>query len=322
MRSSARQTASTTSGHSTSHSSSLASTPPRRTSVASAVSSPSLALTPTLSQAVEMADRSSSSDLHEGELREEGGLDPREGYSIEADTLEEAERGGLLSRWRIEGEEGEDGGGWSGDEDLEDADADLDFGNGSSSKAHGRRRQGDDDDDDREGLLGDDAGTSQIDREERVRRRRRRRRVYGGGKHDSGGEKEVWEVALGIASDLYARLTLPLDICHADLRQTRRLSPAALLIPHAFLLLGLPLGLPLLYLTAFLSWFSNVVLVVSGRYVGGRTYAQVASAVFPDRWKGFNVWFGETGVELWRTFVSAGRGMVTMMMVSDLVRFV
>lgn len=54
--------------------------------------------------------------------------------------------------------------------------------------------------------------------------------------------------------------------------------------------------------------------------MGGRTYAQIASAVFPDRWKGFNLWFGESVVELFRLFVAGGRGMVNMMMVSDLVR--
>ncbi|KAH9812917.1 hypothetical protein DFH28DRAFT_1129242 [Melampsora americana] len=96
------------------------------------------------------------------------------------------------------------------------------------------------------------------------------------------------------------------------------LSPAPLFIPHAFLLLGLPIGLPILFLSAFLAWFSHVVLVVCGRYVGGRTYAQIASAVFPDRCKGFNLWFGESTVELSCLFISGGCGMVNMMMVSNL----
>ncbi|KAH9472342.1 hypothetical protein Pst134EA_002964 [Puccinia striiformis f. sp. tritici] len=127
---------------------------------------------------------------------------------------------------------------------------------------------------------------------------RQRRKVYGGGRLDWGGELEIWEVGLGVASNI--------------------LSPAPLFIPHAFLLLGLPIGLPVLFLIGFLAWFSQVVLVVCGRYVGGRTYAQVASAVLPDRLKGCNIWFGETLVELCRVFVAGGRGMVNMMMVSDL----
>ncbi|KAA1101518.1 hypothetical protein PGT21_023349 [Puccinia graminis f. sp. tritici] len=127
---------------------------------------------------------------------------------------------------------------------------------------------------------------------------RQRRKVYGGGRLDWGGELEIWEVGLGVASNI--------------------LSPAPLFIPHAFLLLGLPIGLPVLFLIGFVAWFSQVVLVVCGRYVGGRTYAQVASAVLPDRLKGCNIWFGETVVELCRVFVAGGRGMVNMMMVSDL----
>ncbi|KAH9819930.1 hypothetical protein DFH28DRAFT_1079851 [Melampsora americana] len=136
------------------------------------------------------------------------------------------------------------------------------------------------------------------DERRRKLKRRKKRRVYGGGRLDAGGELEIWEVALGIAGDI--------------------LSPAPLFIPHAFLLLGLPIGLPVLFLSAFLAWFSHVVLVVCGRYVGGRTYAQIASAVFPDRCKGFNLWFGESIVELSRLFIAGGRGMVNMMMVSDL----
>ncbi|EGG07260.1 uncharacterized protein MELLADRAFT_116329 [Melampsora larici-populina 98AG31] len=136
------------------------------------------------------------------------------------------------------------------------------------------------------------------DERRRKLKRRKKRRVYGGGRLDAGGELEIWEVALGIAGDI--------------------LSPAPLFIPHAFLLLGLPIGLPVLFLSAFLAWFSHVVLVVCGRYVGGRTYAQIASAVFPDRCKGFNLWFGESVVELSRLFIAGGRGMVNMMMVSDL----
>ncbi|PLW38304.1 hypothetical protein PCASD_08976 [Puccinia coronata f. sp. avenae] len=127
---------------------------------------------------------------------------------------------------------------------------------------------------------------------------RQRRKVYGGGRADWGGELEIWEVGLGVASNI--------------------LSPAPLFIPHAFLLLGLPIGLPILFLIGFLAWFSQVVLVVCGRYVGGRTYAQVASSVLPDRLKGCNVWLGESIVELFRVFVAGGRGMVNMMMVSDL----
>ncbi|MBW0512174.1 hypothetical protein O181_051889 [Austropuccinia psidii MF-1] len=126
----------------------------------------------------------------------------------------------------------------------------------------------------------------------------KKKAVYGGGRLDWGGELEIWQVSLAVASSI--------------------LSPAPLFIPHAFLLLGLPIGLPVLFLIAFLAWFSHVILVLCGRYVGGRTYAQVASAVFPDTLKGFNLWFGESIVEIGRAFVAGGRGMVNMMMVSDL----
>ncbi|WAQ85787.1 hypothetical protein PtA15_6A416 [Puccinia triticina] len=148
---------------------------------------------------------------------------------------------------------------------------------------------------------------------------RQRRKVYGGGRLDWGGELEIWEVGLGVASNMYVKNN------NKKLRKIQlliffyyRLSPAPLFIPHAFLLLGLPIGLPVLFLIGFVAWFSQVVLVVCGRYVGGRTYAQVASAVLPDRLKGCNIWFGETVVELCRVFVAGGRGMVNMMMVSDL----
>lgn len=142
------------------------------------------------------------------------------------------------------------------------------------------------------------SNNDRIDSYRRPSKARQRRKVYGGGRVDWGGELEIWEVGLGVASNI--------------------LSPAPLFIPHAFLLLGLPIALPVLFLIGFLAWFSQVVLVVCGRYVGGRTYAQVASAVLPDRLKGCNVWFGESLVELCRVFVAGGRGMVNMMMVSDL----
>jgi len=142
------------------------------------------------------------------------------------------------------------------------------------------------------------SNNDRIDSYRRPSKARQRRKVYGGGRVDWGGELEIWEVGLGVASNI--------------------LSPAPLFMPHAFLLLGLPIALPVLFLIGFLAWFSQVVLVVCGRYVGGRTYAQVASAVLPDRLKGCNVWFGESLVELCRVFVAGGRGMVNMMMVSDL----
>ncbi|POW04652.1 hypothetical protein PSHT_11151 [Puccinia striiformis] len=117
---------------------------------------------------------------------------------------------------------------------------------------------------------------------------RQRRKVYGGGRLDWGGELEIWEVGLGVASNI--------------------LSPAPLFIPHAFLLLGLPIGLPVLFLIGFLAWFSQVVLVVCGRYVGGRTYAQVASAVLPDRLKGCNI----CRHSIFRVFIIAFVGLLSL----------
>ncbi|CAH7682203.1 hypothetical protein BY996DRAFT_7435117 [Phakopsora pachyrhizi] len=127
---------------------------------------------------------------------------------------------------------------------------------------------------------------------------RGRRRLYGGGRLDSGGDLSIWQVALGVSSDI--------------------LSPAPLLIPHTFLLLGLPIAIPILFLTASLSWFSHVILVVCGRYVGGRTLTQIASAALPDRWRSFNTWFGEPVVEIFRIFLAVGRGCVNVMLVTDL----
>lgn len=59
----------------------------------------------------------------------------------------------------------------------------------------------------------------------------------------------------------------------ADRSSRCRLSPTPLLLPHAAALLGLPLFLPLLFITAGLSWFGYVALGVEARYVGSRRVA-------------------------------------------------
>ncbi|KDE06240.1 hypothetical protein MVLG_03399 [Microbotryum lychnidis-dioicae p1A1 Lamole] len=96
--------------------------------------------------------------------------------------------------------------------------------------------------------------------------RRKNRRVYGGGRHGDalkGGSLGPGEVAGMILAST--------------------LSPTPLLMPHAVALLGIGLFLPVLFLTAGLSWFSYVVTGVEARYVGSRSWISLAAAVFPHR---------------------------------------
>ena len=107
-----------------------------------------------------------------------------------------------------------------------------------------------------------------------------------------------------------------------------------MILPHAAALLGLPLFLPLLFLTGALSWFSYVVLGVEARYVGARcvplsttllhalsetrrSWPSLASAVFPHRLKLHRL--GEIFASCLVTFVSIARGTTSIVAASEIL---
>ena len=92
--------------------------------------------------------------------------------------------------------------------------------------------------------------------------RGQRRRVYGGGAGGGAGA--------GFGADL-ANMPGGLGVGQvAGLVITSMTSATPLLMPHAAALLGLPLFLAILILTAGLSWFSYIALGMSSRYVGAK----------------------------------------------------
>ncbi|KAK4704077.1 hypothetical protein P7C70_g2139, partial [Phenoliferia sp. Uapishka_3] len=130
--------------------------------------------------------------------------------------------------------------------------------------------------------------------------RGQKRRVYGGGRHGDameGGGSSAGEVAGMVLAGT--------------------LGPTPLILPHAAALLGLPLFLPLLFLTAALSWFSYLVLGIESRYVGARSWPSLASAVFPHRFKTHR--FGELLAALLVTFASVARGVACVVAASEVV---
>ncbi|KAM0790314.1 hypothetical protein ACM66B_005615 [Microbotryomycetes sp. NB124-2] len=95
---------------------------------------------------------------------------------------------------------------------------------------------------------------------------RKDRRVYGGGRdRDSLEEGELG----------------PGEVAGMILAAT--LSTMPLLQAHAAALLGLPLFLPILFITGVLSWFAYVVLGLEGRYCGSRSWPSLASAALPHK---------------------------------------
>ncbi|ORY59013.1 hypothetical protein BCR35DRAFT_309333 [Leucosporidium creatinivorum] len=128
----------------------------------------------------------------------------------------------------------------------------------------------------------------------------RNRRVYGGGRHGEGlqgGSRTTVEVAGMILAGT--------------------LSPTPLLLPHAAALLGLPLFLPLLFLTGGLSWFAYIVLGVEARYVGSRSWPSLTSAVFPHRFNAHRV--GELLASLLVFLGSIARGVLGVVAASEVV---
>lgn len=96
------------------------------------------------------------------------------------------------------------------------------------------------------------------------------------------------------------------------------LHPAPLLIPHAFELTGLYMGIPALFAIAALCWFSHGIYAVALRYTGGSTLNALASSVLPRAWGGQ---FGsEILVDLGVLFVSLGRAAVLLSLIANLVR--
>ncbi|KAL8293138.1 hypothetical protein RQP46_000832 [Phenoliferia psychrophenolica] len=130
--------------------------------------------------------------------------------------------------------------------------------------------------------------------------RGQKRRVYGGGRH--GDAMEGGGMSAGEVAGLVLAGTL---------------GPTPLLLPHAAALLGLPLFLPLLFLTAALSWFSYLVLGVESRYVGARSWPSLASAVFPHRFKTHR--FGEFLASFLVWIASVARGIVGVVAASEVV---
>lgn len=96
------------------------------------------------------------------------------------------------------------------------------------------------------------------------------------------------------------------------------LPAAPILIPHAFHLMGLALGIPLLFLFAFLAWFSHIVIAVEARYVGALSLDALAASVFPSRYGGQHV--SELLVDSWTCFVSIGRSVAVLSISANLVR--
>ncbi|KAK4049782.1 hypothetical protein OIV83_003838 [Microbotryomycetes sp. JL201] len=95
---------------------------------------------------------------------------------------------------------------------------------------------------------------------------RKNKRVYGGGRdRDSLDEGELG----------------PGEVAGMILAAT--LSPTPLLQAHAAALLGLPLFLPVLFVSGALSWFAYVVIGLEGRYCGSRSWPSLASAALPHK---------------------------------------
>jgi hypothetical protein len=125
------------------------------------------------------------------------------------------------------------------------------------------------------------------------------RRVYGGlAKHTLGNNgKGVFEVAFDVAA-----ASLP---------------AAPLLMPYAFNLTGLAIGVPLLFFLAALSWFSHAILAVEGRYVGAASLNGLAASVFPRKYGGQAI--SEVLVDALTIFVSVGRSVVVLAVSAHLV---
>ena len=126
------------------------------------------------------------------------------------------------------------------------------------------------------------------------------RRTYGGlAKHTQPqNTKGVFEVAWDVAASC--------------------LPAAPLLMPYAFNLTGLAIGLPLLFFLAALSWFSHVTLAVEGRYVGALSLNGLAASVFPRRFGGQGM--SELLVDALILFVSLGRSLIVLAVSAHLVR--
>ncbi|KAK4048497.1 hypothetical protein OIO90_005828 [Microbotryomycetes sp. JL221] len=205
-------------------------------------------VTPSSTESVRMTPRTSESDSRPSIHDDTASDDQPSSLSTDGQPLP-TETSPMLARWNV----GQDG-------DYED----------------------DDDDDDDEGWNIDDVASaaaddsippaddswSEIDhsRPRSASQGRKNRRVYGGGRNrDSldGGELGPGEVAGMILA--------------------ATLSPTPLLLPHAAALLGLPLFMPVLFITGALSWFAYVVLGLEGRYCGSRSWPSLASAAFPHR---------------------------------------
>lgn len=90
-----------------------------------------------------------------------------------------------------------------------------------------------------------------------------------------------------------------------------------LIIPHAMQLTGLAIGLPMLFITAALSWFSHTSLAVEARYVGGTSLQNLSSSVFPTRFGGQIA--SEILVDLFVLFVAMARTISILYCSSSLV---
>lgn len=115
-----------------------------------------------------------------------------------------------------------------------------------------------------------------------------------------------------------------------------RVGPTPIFMPHVAALLGLPLYLPLLFLTATLSCFAFVALGVETRYVGSRyagspvidfimysiislrprSWPSLASAVFPHRFKIHRL--GEALAAIMVFLASLARGIVGVVAASEI----
>lgn len=125
------------------------------------------------------------------------------------------------------------------------------------------------------------------------------RRIYGGkheGRNDTG-DRSVTQVSMDVA------LTI--------------LSGTPLIIPAAIQATGLTVGIPLLFLVAFLSWVSHVVLNVERRYVGG---FNIARAVFPSSYGGSYI--GQILIDMLILVAAGLRTVITLSLSLQLVRIV
>ncbi|GAA94386.1 hypothetical protein E5Q_01037 [Mixia osmundae IAM 14324] len=143
--------------------------------------------------------------------------------------------------------------------------------------------------------------SSQDDVEDHIAARNGRRQGYGGRDAEEGDAPSdqgtgFVEVVAGIAS--------------------ASISPAPLLMAHAFYLTGLPLGIPALYITAALYWLARITLDVQARYVGARTYSRLAHSVFPTAYGGHVI--GQLLVNATILFVAGGRAVVALMSATDI----